>query len=98
MRLRRYAALVRSREIKSSLSAESSRSVVTKVRILDFVICENKSEHFRITEKCADPMISAVVLSPKPVETNTQLITREVEVHRNHRTQQVVGWFKLLAK
>ena len=80
------------------MSAESSRSVVTKARILDFAICEKKSGHFRIAEKRADPMTSAVVLSPKPVETNTRLITREIEVHRNQRTQQVVGWFKLLAK
>ena len=81
-----------------SLSSECSRSMVFNFRRLCFAICENKSGHFRIAEKRAGPMISAVVLSPKPVETNALLITREVEVHRNQRTQQVVGRFKSLTK
>ena len=39
-----------------------------------------------------------IVVLCNDVETNTLLSTKEVEVHRNQRTQQVVGRFKLLAK
>ena len=52
----------------------------------NFVICKNKRIHLKIaSEKRAGPVISVViVLSPKPVETNTLLVC--VKVHRNAGT------------
>ena len=52
---------------------------------VNFAISEKGRCHLKIASaKRAVTVISVVVLSPKPVETNTQLVG--VKVHRNTRT------------
>ena len=72
----------RAGEKKSSLCPECSRGVVFDFWCLFLVICENKRRHLlSVSEKRADSVVSAVlVLSPKPVTTNT--INSDMEVHK----------------
>ena len=72
----------RAGEKKSSLCPEGSRGVVFDFWCLFPAVCENKRRHLlSASEKRADSVVSAVlVLSPKPVTTNT--IDSVVKVHK----------------
>ena len=72
----------RAGEHKSSLCLEGSRSVVINFRRLFLLVCKHKRSHLdSASEKRADSLVSeVVVLSPKPVKTNT--VSDKVKVHR----------------